>query len=212
MPFLSQRFDLINSIKAQALLELGNEDLKTNHSHVYVAIKEGGRVVVGNISIVTGSTVLYAMAFAKVGYSDRGFRKTSYRKYLVINSKNEVSDNIHLDKWSLDIIFNVFDPYGYNSPNAIISLNEDHAQKIEYSVECLNGFKEIWDFFVQVNANCTSSESATIYKEFYKEQIKNNKTQREYNYLLDKIRKQEDLIKQYAGLIDKIKEAVNGDH
>ncbi|WP_316812952.1 hypothetical protein [Pedobacter heparinus] len=208
MPDISKRLELFNTLKAQALTDLQNENYKTNHPHTYVSIKADGRVKVGTISLVSDSTSVYAIAFAKLGYKENGFSKTTYVKYLIIKQDNEIVEKIDLGKWSLDIVFNVFGSHGHNIPNGIITLNDDPRQQIEYYVDSLADFKEIWDFFVQVNDHCSSAESAAIYKEFYKEQIEKRNRLRDYKYLEEKLLKQEDLIVQYKGLIDKIEALV----
>jgi len=208
MPYFQQRLDIIAAIKEAAERDIQSRpEMHTNQTPKYLSINEFNQVKSGNISIVTGASVKYLFAFAGVGYKSNTYWKTTYEKILLLNSENEPLEKIRLKNWSLDIAFNIFDPQGYNSPNAILSINAEPSQTIDYPVLKFSEFQQAWDFFIEIDKNCTTIESAKIYKDFYQERLKTDRLGKKYEDLLLDIEKERDLNARYKNLIERIEEA-----
>lgn len=177
--------------------------------HNYIAISKEGNVKVGGISLVLDQSAEYLLGFLQLGYSEQSYWKTQQKNFIILDRNDEILDCIKLSNWTVHFVFNVWDRYGYNGLNTVLTKNEAPEEQITYYVPRFSEFQEVWDFITEVDGNCKFTESARIYKDFYEKRLELDLSKRKYDRLEKELANANEIINQYQKLIKIIEEKVS---
>jgi hypothetical protein len=200
----------IEEIKKSKFEDIKSSTLCISQSAKYLVIYESGKSILNTtISSFWTDDYKYIFVVGDYGYIiGQGYSKYDF-ELIAIASKENIITEIKGKNWTIKRIDFGFARYGYQAPSLVIALNEHENCSINYAASSLTDFEDAWRFFIELDDNCTTLESAEHFKNYYQEKLETKNQTYTLNQYTKEIQEKNSIINQYKDLLKLIEDKLN---
>ncbi|MDF3077438.1 MAG: hypothetical protein K0S09_1327 [Sphingobacteriaceae bacterium] len=151
----------------------------------------------------------YAFFLAYYGYTSGSWSKSNHELIAMLcNQSSPIISKVSAENWAVTNLHFNFTRYGMLAPCITIARTEELGRTLEYEVSGTPDFQEAWNFFLEVDENCSTLKEALIYKEYYKTRLKQEKQEYTLEQYKMELAEKSNIISQYEQLLETIESKI----
>jgi hypothetical protein len=199
---MSELLSLNEKIKSLVTLDIKEKGWRVENS-TYIKINSDNSVNVGGSELLVFNDWKFIIGYLGCVYVDRGYEKSTFKKLFMLDNNLIMLDEVKLKNWSLNFNF-LWSRYGYNTPNAKISLKINPNLFLEYELDSFQEVQIVWNFMNELDDNYQTYDNGELFLKYYKQKIELNETKILYENFKATSDREKDLNEKYKELLVKI--------